>query len=241
VLNIVGRVDLAAATGATPWHRASAIGKLVLAALLVLLAVFTRSLPLLLALHLSAWALALSSRLPARVIVAMLGYPLVFAALFALASWDGEWTTPLAVLLRPTTACLAAAWLIATTPYPDLFAPISRLLPARVADGLFITYRALFDLLGRTERLLRALRLRGGMRGRRRVATAGETLGTLVLHSFGRSERLYAAMRLRGHSGRICGCRHYAEPGPGDRWVAAAGVGLVMLALLLGGHPAGAP
>jgi len=239
-LNVVGRVDLAAATGATPWHRASAIAKLLLAALLVLLAVFTRSLPLLLALHLSAWALALSSRLPARIIVAMLGYPLLFAALFALASWDGNAATPLRVLLRPTTACLAAAWLVATTPYPDLFAPVSRLLPARVADGLFITYRALFDLLGRTERLLRALRLRGGLR-KRPLATAGETLGTLVLHSFGRSERLYAAMRLRGHSGRICGCRHYAQPGPGDRWVAAAGIGLLTLALLLGGRPGGAP
>jgi hypothetical protein len=62
-----------------------------------------------------------------------------------------------------------------------------------------------------------------------------------VLHSFGRSERLYASMRLRGHSGRICGCRHYAQPGPGDRWVAAAGIGLLALALLLGGRPGGAP
>jgi cobalt/nickel transport system permease protein len=236
VLNVVGRVDLAAASGTTVWHRASALSKLGLALLLVLLAVFSRSLPLLVALHLSAWLLALSSRLPLRVVAAMLGYPLLFTVLFTAAAWDGTLATTLRLVLRPTTACLAAVWLVATTPYPDLFAPISRLLPRRVADGLFITYRAVFELIGRTERLLRAQRLRGGSTGawRRKVTASGESVGTLVLHSFGRSERLYAAMLLRGHSGRICGCRHYAEAGTGDRWVAGAAALVVALALGLG-------
>lgn len=236
MLNIVGRVDLAASSGDTVWHRASAIGKLLLAGLLVLLAVFSHSVALLVALHLLAWGLALSSRLPPRVIAAMLGYPLVFTALFAVAQWDGTAWGPLRLALRPTTACLTAIWLVATTPYPDLFAPISRVLPSRVADGLFMTYRALFELIERTERLMRALRLRGATSGRwsRRVAASGESVGTLVLHSFGRSERLYAAMRLRGHSGRVCGCRHYAETGAGDVWVAGCAAVALVLAVTLG-------
>jgi len=171
--------------------------------------------------------------------VALLLYPLVFSALFVLASWDGTWRTPLVLLLRPTTACLTAVWLVATTPYPDLFAPLSRLLPGNVADGLFITYRAFFELVARAERLVRAHRLRGGGAGtlRRRVTASGESLGTLVLHSFGRSERSYATMLLRGHSGRICGCRHYAEVTRADAWVAACGAVVVALACVLWRRP----
>jgi hypothetical protein len=45
---------------------------------------------------------------------------------------------------------------------------------------------------------------------------AGEGLGQLVLHAFDRSQRLYAVMQLRGHSGRVCGCRHWAEFGRAD-------------------------
>jgi len=235
VIDVVGRVDLAAATGTTAWHRASALGKLLLAALVLLVAVFTHSLALLAALHAVAWTLALSSRLPLRIVLALLVYPLVFSALFVLASWDGTWRTPLLLLLGPTTACLTAVWLVATTPYPDLFAPLSRLLPGNVGDGLFITYRAFFELVARTERLVRALQLRGGVAGtlRRRVTASGESLGTLVLHSFGRSERRYATMLLRGHSGRICGCRHYADVTRADIWVAGCGALVVALAVVL--------
>ena len=238
MMNVVGRVDLAASSGGTVWHRASAIGKLLLAALVLLLVVFTGSPRLLVALHVLAWGLALSSRLPPRVILSMLIYPLMFGGLFVLATWDGTWLTPLRLLLRPTTACLTAIWLVATTPYPDLFAPLSRVLPGNVADGLFITYRALFDLIDRTERLMRALRLRGGVSGRlrRRLTASGESLGTLVVHSFDRSERMYATMLLRGHSGRICGCRHYADVTRDDLWVAGCAVLAVGLTFVLGGR-----
>ena len=88
----------------------------------------------------------------------------------ALASWgDGSWETPLRLVLRPLTASLAAVWLVGTTPYPDLFAPLSRVLPRATGDGLFLTYRALFALLARAERLWRALRLRGGLSGASRI------------------------------------------------------------------------
>jgi cobalt/nickel transport system permease protein len=213
MMDVVGRVDLAAASNATVWHRASALGKLLLAVLLLALVVFTGSLPLLVALHLLAWTLALSSRLDARVVVTMLLYPLMFGGLFVLAAWDGSWQAALRLLLRPTTACLVATWMVATTPYPDLF-----------------------ELIGRTERLARALRLRGGISGPldRRLTASGESLGTLVLHSFGRSERMYAAMSLRGHSGRICGCRHYADVTRADLAVVAAAVAAAVLAVALG-------
>ncbi|HEY3215187.1 MAG TPA: CbiQ family ECF transporter T component [Candidatus Eisenbacteria bacterium] len=235
MINPLAQMDYYASSGGTPWHRASALGKLLLAAGTIGLAVSAPTWVLLGAVHAMAWGLVLTSRLPGRLVVAAAGYPLLFSALFIVSRWDGTLITPLTLALRPLTASLIAAWLVGTTPYPDIFAPLSRGLPRHVADSLFLTYRALFALLARAERLLRALRLRGGWSGppRRRLAHAGEGFGTLVVHGFERSQRLYATMRLRGHSGRICGCRHYAEASAADVWVAVAALSLAGLAVLL--------
>jgi len=235
MISSLARIDWHASASHSPWHRASALGKLLLAALLVLLAIFAPSLSLLVTVHLIAWALALSSRLPFRMVLGAAAYPLFFSLLFAIVTWDGAWGPALRLVLRPLAASLVAVWLVGTTPYPDLFAPISRLLPRGAADGLFLTYRALFELIGRAERLLRALKLRGseGLPPKARIGVAGEALGGLVLHGFHRSQRLYAAMALRGHTGRICGCRHYAELSNADGWVAAIGVVVLVAAVLL--------
>ena len=235
MINTLGRIDFIASTGKTPWHRASAISKLALAATLVLLAIFTRSVALLVALQVVALSLALTSRIPYRLVLAAGGYPLVLAGLFVIATWDGTWESSVRVLLRPLTASLTAVWLVGTTPYPDLFAPLSRLLPRSIGDGLFLTYRALFELIGRAERLWRALRIRGGtsVTARRRLTIAGEGLGTLVLYSFERSQRLYGTLQLRGASGRICGCRHYAELTRSDFQVAAVALIVAVAAIVL--------
>jgi cobalt/nickel transport system permease protein len=235
MINTLARIDYAASAGRTPWHRASALSKLILAALLVALVVFSPSLRLLIALHAVAWTLALTSRMPGRLVLIAAGYPLLFASLFAIASWNGSWDASLRLLIRPLTASLTAVWLVGTTPYPDLFAPISRVLPRAVGDGLFLTYRALFDLIGRTERLWRALHIRGGgsVPLRQRLGLAGEGLATLVVHGFDRSQRLYATMLLRGHSGRVCGCRHYAEVSRADLFVLAAGIVTTGAAVML--------
>jgi cobalt/nickel transport system permease protein len=235
MINPLAQMDYYASSGGTPWHRASALGKLIVAAGAIGLAVSAPTWVLLGAVHAMAWALVLTSRLPGRLVLAAAGYPLLFSAIFIVSRWDGTLLTPLTLALRPLTASLTAAWLVGTTPYPDVFAPLSRGLPRHVGDSLFLTYRALFALLARAERLLGALRLRGGWSGppRRRLANAGEGLGTLVVHGFERSQRLYAAMRLRGHSGRICGCRHYAEGSTADIWVVVAASMLVALGVAL--------
>lgn len=235
MINIVSGIDHFANTGRTPWHRASALAKLVLAAGLLGLAVFAPSLRLLVAVHAVAWMLALTSRVPVRLLAVAVAYPLLFLGFFVVASWDGTWRTPLVLALRPLTAGLAAVWLVATTPYPDLFAPLSRILPRRVGDGLFLTYRALFQLIGRLERLWRSLRLRGGGAGpaRRRMSVAGHGLGTVVLYGFERGQRQYQTMLMRGHGGRVCGCRHWAEMSSADLYALAAAALVAALAFLL--------
>ena len=239
MIHLLAQIDYRASVGRTPWHRASAIGKLLLALLLVACTVAAPTLPTLVALHALAWLLVLTCGLPWRLVLAAAGYPLVVSALIVLGRWDGTWITPVMLVVRPITASLTAAWLVGTTPYPDLFAPISRVLPRRTGDSLFLTYRALFALLARAERLVQALRLRGGLEGpvQRRLAVAGDGLGALVVQGFERSRRLYATMLLRGHSGRICGCRHYAEPGAADILVALAGALALAAVVLTWGRP----
>ena len=239
MINTLAQMDYVASAGTSPWHRAAALGKLLLAVALIALAVFSPSLRLLLALYAGAWALVASARLPARLVIAAAGYPLLFTALFVLSHWDGTAVTPLRIALRPLTASLAAVWLVGTTPYPDLFAPLSRLLPRGAGDGLFLTYRAVFTLLSRAEGLRRSLRLRGAMTGpaKRRMTMVGEGVATLVTHGFERSQRLYSTMLLRGHSGRVCGCRHWAEWSRADLWVGFASLAFAGAAALLWRSP----
>src|SRR5206468_574283 len=145
-------------SGSTPWHRASALAKLLLAGGIIGLAVASRSLTLLVCLHGLAWFLVLTSGLPARLAFAAAAYPLLFLGMFLVSRWDGTWATPLALSLRPLTASLVAVWLAGTTPYPDLFSALSRALPRAAGDGLFLAYRGLFALLSRADRLRQSLR-----------------------------------------------------------------------------------
>lgn len=239
MIGVLAEMDQHANAGTSPWHRAGALGKLVVAAVAIALAVASPSLTLLACVHACVWALVLSSGLPWRVWLAAAAYPLVFLSLFLVSRWDGTLATPLTLVLRPLTASLAAVWLVGTTPYPDVFAPLSRVLPRYAGDSLFLTYRALFSLLARAHRLRQALLLRGGASGsvRRRLEVAGEGLGTLVVHGFERSRHLYSAMLLRGHSGRICGCRHYAQRSAADVWVLTAGLALAAAAVTLWRSP----
>ena len=236
-MSLIRRLDDLASLGRSPWHRASALGKLLLALLLVFASLASRALPAVLALQAIAWLLVLTAGLPWRLIVAAAAYPLFVAALFVGVTWGGPLEPHLVLLARPVTATLSMLWLIGTTPYPDLFAPLSRVLPRSFGDGLFLTYRALFDLLARAERLHQAQRMRGGdaAPAARRVVTTGEGLATLVVQGFERSQRLYAVMLLRGHSGRVCGCRHWAELGRDDVWVGLVFVAAVSAAVLLRG------
>ena len=131
MIGTLAQIDFLAATPRSPWHQASALSKLLLTGTIVLLAVLTTSRTLLGVLFLLALVLAFTGRLPVRLVAAAAGYPLLFVTLFVLAHWDGTWSTPARIVLRPLTCSLAAVWLMGTTPYPDVFAPITRVAPIR--------------------------------------------------------------------------------------------------------------
>ena len=233
--NTFAQIDHLASAGNSPWHRSSALTKLLLLLTYVTIAVVTPSWGVLVALLATLIAMCVSARAPLPLMLAAAATPFLFALIFAAAHVRTDWDEPLVLFMRPMVASLAAVWLVITTPYPDLFAPLSRVLPRGVGDGLFLTYRAVFALYARVERMGSTLRLRGAMARpmRDRFALLGEAVGTVVLSGFDRSQRLYQTMQLRGHSGRICGCRHYLEFSRDDFWVclAIAWAGVVSVTL----------
>jgi cobalt/nickel transport system permease protein len=224
MINTFAQIDHLASAGDSPWHRASALSKLLLLLTYVALAVATPSWGVLVALLVALVAMCASARAPLKLMFAAAATPFLFAFIFALAHARTDWDEPLVLFARPMVASLCAVWLVITTPYPDLFAPISRILPRGVGDGLFLTYRAVFAMFSRVERMGSMLKLRGAMARPlgQRFALLGEAVGTVVVSGFDRSYRLYQTMQLRGHSGRICGCRHYLELTRDDFWVGLA-------------------
>jgi cobalt/nickel transport system permease protein len=227
-------VDYWASSGRSAWHRASAATKLILVLVIVGSAVFSSSVAFLASLYALVWLLVLVSGLPLLPVIGLAVYPAIFTLVFIFSRWDGHWGTAAVYLLRALCGGLAAVWLVGTTPYPDLFAPISRVVPRFVGDALFLSYRAFFTVASKLLRLSVALRLRGGW-GRggvmRRLSNLGQGLGTLVLFSFERSQRVYAVMALRGHSGRVCGCRHWAA-GTRLDWLPVALAAVVLVAAI---------
>ncbi len=202
----IAAIDYWANSNVSRIHRASALGKGATALAFVAAVVITSSPYLLASLYLILLAGVFASRLPASRLVALAAYPTVFALLFAASQWNGNFTGPAVLLLKAFTAAQAMVLLITTTPYPDVFSAVARVVPGPVSDGLFLTYRSFFLLLREMGRAATALRLRGGLRPGSHVSNAANlarALGTLLVRALDLSERLYAVLRVRGYRGRL--------------------------------------
>lgn len=150
-------------------------------------------------------AVVIGLRLPARPILGLAAYPALFALLFAWAAAPDPLAGSL-IVAKAFTAALSAITLMYTTPYPQVFAPLQRVLPGVVGDALLLTYRSFFLLIEQLGQFARAARLRAGIvRGHpvRSARALSRALGALVLYSFDLSQRTYDIMRLRGYEGRL--------------------------------------
>lgn len=200
----IADVDTIAVLGDSSLHRIGAPAKLVGFALVLSAVLVTTNVLLILALALALIAVVMGQRLPARTLLGFAAYPALFAALFALATTAGMLGVAL-VVGKALCAALAAVLLTFTTPYPYIFAPIQRGLPALLGDAALMTYRSLFLLLDRMDKTLTSVRLRAGRprsfaAGTRMVTTA---LGGTLFYSIDLSQRTYDVMRLRGYEGRL--------------------------------------
>jgi len=201
----VRAIDLCATTGTSRLHGASPITKLVAFAFVLAAVVVQQNLFVVLACLLLLVALAVASRLPARQVFGLAAYPALFSLVFAFAAAPDSFTGAMFVV-RAVAASLAAIVLLFVTPYPQLFAPLQRVLPEVVGDALLMTYRSVFLLAEKFEHLRVAIRLRSGLTHGHPLRAARATvgaLGALVLYAFDLSQREYDVMRLRGYQGRL--------------------------------------
>lgn len=72
-------------------------------------------------------------------------------------------------------------------------------VPAILADLALLTLRYLDEVRDEAARMRRAMALRGGRPGLRRLGALGWLLAALMLRSHDRADRQWRAMRLRGH------------------------------------------
>lgn len=201
----VRAIDVSATTGRSALHRAAPAAKLAAFALVLTAMVVQHNVFLVLGVALVVAAIAIGARLPLRLVFGLAAYPAVFATVFAFAAAPDVLTGSLFVV-KAVGAALAAVVLICSTPYPQVFAPLQRVLPEVVGDAMLMTYRALFLLAEKFDRLRIAIRLRSGLARRQPLRAARATvsaLGSLVLYAFDLSQREYDVMRLRGYEGRL--------------------------------------
>ena len=204
----IGTADLWATHHRSWLHSASLAAKVALVAAVLLTVILADHVVLLLATYGLVLALLLTTPLPVLTLGATSLYTVLFVVVFAVSRWDGTWLTPLTIVAKAPTMALVVLLLVASTPYPCIFAPLSRFLPALVAESLLMAYRAVFVLLELTRRLLLSLRLRGGLGGGspwQRVKNLSIGLGLVFVHSMDYVQRLYTVMRLRGYAGQLAG------------------------------------
>jgi energy-coupling factor transporter transmembrane protein EcfT len=201
----IGSIDRSATSDLGWLHRVAPATKLVALAIVLATVVVSWNAFLVLALAVSLLGVGASARLDLKLLTALAAYPALFALIFAFASApDG--LTGSVIVLKAVCAGLAAVIVVLTTPYPQVFAPIQRIVPGLVGDALLMTYRTTFLLIGKFASLMRAVRLRAGLRGSHPVRSARVTtqaLGSLLLYSFDLAQRDFDILRLRGYSGRL--------------------------------------
>jgi cobalt/nickel transport system permease protein len=108
----------------------------------------------------------------------------------------------LCALILRTILCVAAVLiLIATTPWVSLSAQLRRFhVPAIFVTLLELCYRYIAVLLGESDAMYSAYKLRAGNVKGIAMAHMGSFVGHLFLRSVARAERVYAAMKCRGYS-----------------------------------------
>ncbi len=227
-------VDRSATLGGSPLHRASPVAKLIAFACLLAAVVVNANVLVVAGIAMMLAAAVVAWRLPGRPIAALAAYPAFFAAVFALASAPDVLVGVL-VVAKAVTAALAAILLVFTTPYPQVFAPLQRVVPGVVGDAMLMTYRSFFLLLEKFGHLLTAVRLRSGFSRRRPLRAARATtqaLGGLLLYSFDLAERDYDVMRLRGYESRLRAHLPRSASRPRDAALIGAAVAMLALAVL---------
>ena len=201
----IARVDASATRGTSALHLAVPGAKLAAFALVLAGVVVSANVLVIGGIAMTLVAVIVALRLPWRPMLLLALYPGIFGAIYAFAAATDALSGAL-IILRAITAALVAVLLMFTTPYPQVFAPIQRVLPAVIGDALLMTYRSLFLLLEKFGHTLTAVKLRAGFVGANPIRSAAKitrSLGGVLLYSIDLSQRTHDVMYLRGYDGRL--------------------------------------
>lgn len=202
----LAEMDLLANKGQSFFHRAGVISKLLFTVLMLTAIIIANKPGILIFLAAVLIFIFLLARIPLLKVIHLALYPAFFSLLFAMIKFQDSLTAGLIVILKAVAAALAMILLISTTPYIDIFACLSAVLPRILVDIFFFTYRSVFILLERAENLFKSIRLRGGYSPLALVLNfrnVSQIIGALIIHSFEMGERMYKIFSLRGFNGYI--------------------------------------
>jgi cobalt/nickel transport system permease protein len=175
--------------------------------LLVLIAVLAaQNLTILVVILCFLFLALLSSRLSMKAILQLSFYPLFFSSIFISILWSSNPTLGLLSLLKALSSAWLMITLVATTAYVDLFATLSKVLPALLVDLFLFTYRSFFILLEKVSDLMKVIRLRGGYHPYhpiRNIKNFSSALALLFVRAFEMNDRMYQIYSLRGYTGKL--------------------------------------
>ena len=202
----IGAIDYYANFGNSFIHRLRPGIKLIFVISLITSIVLTKSLIILCSIYFFMLAFIIISKVPAIKVILLATYPAIFAIIFAVASWNGNWAFSLLIILKALSASLCMVLLIITTSYPKVFGSLKPVIPAVLFDALLLTYRSVFLLLGLLSNLLNALKIRGGFSNSnyfKRLKNFSSGLGLLVIRGFDLSQNYYGVLNIRGYAGNL--------------------------------------
>jgi cobalt/nickel transport system permease protein len=202
----IASVDHMATSGESFLHRARPVTKVSISFLFLFALIFSNHIYKVVLLLFVPVIFILLSRVNFKEIIHLALYPVIFSLLFALIQLQQSWIAAAMVMIKALGAALNMLVLITTTPYTDIFAVFSYVLPSIIVDVFIFTYRSFFILLDNIENMVKSIRLRGGFHPMKllfNLKNMAGALGVMIIHAFEMSERLYRIYALRGYNGKI--------------------------------------
>jgi len=199
-------IDYISVSGRSWLHRAPAgIKMLALVAIITVLLAF-ESISIEAGIALSILAMAVSARIPMRLYLPLILYPVVFLVILFLSIEGLTWHATGIIGLRVLALTGTVVLFLMTTSYPRIFGTLSRVLPGFLVAALFFTYRSIFLIADSVVNVRIAMHLRGGSDWKRPMATLrnfGMALGHIMIHSIDMSQRMADGLAVRGFANRI--------------------------------------
>ena len=203
-------VDYLAVSGHSWLHRLPARVKLIALAIIIAVVLAMHLLVVSAAVLAGMLLLAVSARLPLRIVIALICYPLVFIVLLVLSLQHATVWMLVPLVTRVLALTASVILVLLTTSYPAIFNALGHVLPGGFVTALFFTYRSLFIIGGSIANVQTALHLRGGISWRRPITSLknyGAALAHVLIYAIELSQRVAENLTVRGFQNRIYSLR----------------------------------